>query len=71
MQTDLIEYFAEEIKTLPPALATSPLFVKLRDGVNAIRSILNNSGPKGPTPENVQAIHEQARELNLALRRAD
>src|SRR6202011_5895507 len=39
-QRDLINYFAEEIKTLPPAVAHKPLFEKVRAGVGEIRAVL-------------------------------
>src|SRR3954462_7582677 len=40
-QRDLINYFAEEIKTLPPDVAHRPLFEKVRSGVTTIRDLLN------------------------------
>lgn len=70
VQPDLAEYFAEEIKTLPPALAKNPLFEKLRQGVNDIRATLDKTGPEGPSLEDVKSIHSRTRELNLTLRRA-
>src|SRR6476469_2568773 len=42
-QRDLINYFAEEITTLPPAVARKPLFEKVRAGVAAIRTLLNHA----------------------------
>jgi hypothetical protein len=35
-QRDLVDYFAAELKTLPPTLTTMPLFEQIRAGVNAI-----------------------------------
>jgi hypothetical protein len=69
-QRDLINYFAEEIKTLPPAVAHKPLFEKVRAGVGAIRALLNRA-PEKLSVEEVKALHAQARELNLAIAAAD
>src|SRR3982751_1067778 len=65
-QRDLINYFAEEMKTLPPAVAHKPLFEKLRGGVGEIRDLLNHA-PEAPTLEQVKALHTKAKELNLAI----
>lgn len=69
-QRDLINYFAEEIKTLPPAVAHKPLFEKVRAGVTAIRDHLNRL-PEKPSLEDAKTLHTQARELNLAIAAAD
>jgi hypothetical protein len=69
-QRDLINYFAEEIKTLPPAVAHKPLFEKIRAGVGAIRALLNHA-PETLSLAEVKTLHTQARELNLAIAAAD
>ena len=69
-QRDLINYFAEEIKTLPPAVAHKPLFEKIRAGVGAIRALLNHAPDKLSLAE-VKTLHAQAKELNLAIAAAD
>jgi hypothetical protein len=69
-QRDLINYFAEEIRTLPPAVAHKPLFEKIRTGVDAIRTLLNHA-PEKLSLEDVKKLHAQARELNLAIAAAD
>jgi hypothetical protein len=69
-QRDLINYFAEEIKTLPPAVAHKPLFEKVRSGVGAIRVLLNRA-PEKLSLEEVKALHVQAKELNLTIAAAD
>jgi hypothetical protein len=66
-QRDLINYFAEEMKTLPPPLAHTPLFQKLRSGVGAIRTLLNRAPPDKMSLSEIKALHAQARELNLAI----
>jgi hypothetical protein len=66
-QRDLINYFAEEMKTLPPPLAHTPLFEKLRTGIDAIRTLLNHAPPDKMSLSEVKALHAQARELNLAI----
>jgi hypothetical protein len=69
-QPDLANYFAEELKTLPPTIARTPLLEKIRKGINAIGGILNKS-PDQLKLVDVQAIQAQARELNLAIRRVE
>jgi hypothetical protein len=69
-QRDLINYFAEELETLPPAIAHKPLFEKVRTGVGAIRALLNRA-PEKLSLEDVKALHAQAMELNLAIAAAD
>jgi hypothetical protein len=69
-QRDLINYFAEELKTLPPAIAHKPLFEKIRAGVESIRALLNRA-PEKMSLEDVKTLHAQAKELNLAIAAAD
>ena len=69
-QRDLINYFAEEIKTLPPTVAHKPLFEKVRAGVGEIRKVLNTA-PEAPALEQVKLLHAKAKELNLAIAAAD
>jgi hypothetical protein len=69
-QRDLINYFAEELKTLPPAIAHKPLFEKVRTGVEAIRALLNRA-PEKISLEDVKTLHAQAKELNLAIAAAE
>lgn len=66
-QRDLINYFSEELETLPPKLAQTPLFVKLRAGVGAIRNLLNHAPPDMMSLSEVKELHAKARELNLAI----
>ena len=65
-QRDLINYFAEEMKTLPPGVAHKPLFEKVRTGVNGIRDLLNRV-PDSMSLEDVKALHAQAKALNLTI----
>ena len=69
-QRDLINYFAEETRTLPPAVAHKPLFEKIRTGMDSIRTLLNRT-PDQLTLADVKTLHAQARELNLAIAAAD
>ena len=66
-QRDLINYFSEEMETLPPPLARTPLFEKLRSGVGAIQTLLNQAPPDTMSLEEVKALHAKAREVNLAI----
>src|SRR3954447_24328386 len=69
-QRDMINYYAEEIKTLPPETARTPLFQKVTAGVGAIRTILNRAPESPPLPE-VKSLHAQARDVNLAIAATD
>ena len=69
-QRDLINYYAEEFKTLPPPVAHTPVFEKLGAGLGTIRTLLNRAPESMPLPE-VKTLHAQARELNLAIAAAD
>jgi hypothetical protein len=69
-QRDLINYFAEEIKTLPPTIAHKPPFEKVRTGVDEIRDVLNKA-PEAPALAQVKLLHAKAKELNLAIAAAD
>ena len=66
-QRDLINYFAEELETLPPPVAHTPLFEKLRSGVGAIRTLLNHAPPDTMSLSEVKALHAQAHELNVTI----
>ncbi|MEP6698401.1 MAG: hypothetical protein ABJB09_01600 [Verrucomicrobiota bacterium] len=70
-QPDLINYFNDELKTLPPALAQAPLFEKLRTGVGAIRTLLDQAPPDNMSAPDVKSLHAQAHELNLAIAKSD
>jgi hypothetical protein len=69
-QRDLINYFAEEIATLPPAVAHAPLFEKVRAGVGAIRTLLNHA-PETLSLSEVKTLHAQSHELNLVIAAAE
>ncbi len=66
-QPDLVDYFASELQTLPPALVHSPLFEKLRAGIAALGPLLKKS-PTEIRRADVTAIRVQANELNQAIR---
>ncbi len=69
-QRDLVNYFAEEMETLPPATAHKPLFEKVRKGLGEIRDLLNRA-PEAPPLDQVKVLHAKSRELNLAIAAAD
>ena len=68
-QPELLDYFVEELNTLPPPVAHTPPFDQLRAGLREIQSIFAKSGPSGWQIGQVRTIHERARGLNLTLRR--
>ena len=69
-QRDLINYYAEELKTLPPATAQEPLFEKLRTGLGGIRTLLNRA-PESPSLAEVKTLLAQAKDLNSSIAAAD
>jgi hypothetical protein len=69
-QRDLVNYFAEEMETLPPATAHKPLFEKVRRGLGEIRDLLNKA-PEAPPLDQVKVLRAKAKELNVAIAAAD
>jgi len=69
-QRDLVNYFAEEMETLPPATAHKPLFEKVRKGLGEIRDLLNNA-PEAPPLDQVKVLHAKSKELNLTIAAAE
>jgi hypothetical protein len=68
-QPELVDYFAQELTTLPPGISHSPVFEKLRTGVKEIRLTMSKAGSGGLQRAQVRAIHAQAQELDLTVRR--
>lgn len=69
-QPDLVDYFANELKTLPPAVAQSQLFQRVGTGIKALQPLLNKR-PNELTRDDIRAIRNQAKELNNAIQRGD
>jgi len=70
VQPDLADYFANELKTLPPVLAHTTLFEKIRAGITTLQPLLNKS-PSALSRAEVSAIRAQATELNDAIRHSE
>jgi hypothetical protein len=69
-QPDLADYFGDELKTLPPGIAHTPLFEKIRAGIKKIQPILNKS-PETLTRADVSLLRTEGKELNDAIRRGE
>src|SRR5437588_11826443 len=69
-QPDLADYFAAELKTLPPTIAHAALFEKIRASVKKLQPILSKS-PEALTRADAGVIRAQASELNDAIRRSE
>ena len=67
-QPDLVDYFATELKTLPPTVVQSGFFQKIDAGVKTLQPLLNKR-PNALTRDDVRAIRNQAKELNNAIQR--
>ena len=65
-QRDLLEYFFDELKTLPPATAQLPVFQRIRTDVATIRATLEKSGEL--TVADIREIKRKTEELNSAIR---
>jgi hypothetical protein len=70
VQPDLADYFAAELKTLPPTIAHAPLFEKIRAGIKKLQPILSKS-PEALTRADAGVIRAEASELNDAIRRSE
>jgi hypothetical protein len=66
-QPDLAAYFAAELKTLPPPIAHTALFEKIRAGINKLQPLLSKS-PETLTRADASVIRAEASELNDAIR---
>jgi hypothetical protein len=69
-EPDLANYFGAELKTLPPLVAHTPLFEKIRAGVKKMQPILNRS-PNSLSRADVDLIRAEAKELNEAIRQGE
>lgn len=69
VQPDLLDYFEEELKTLPPTVANEPIFPRIRSAFKSMHDIFNGAGKSkaGLQPNDVKTIQTLARELNLAI----
>ena len=70
-QHELVDFFAGELKTLPPTVAHRPFFEKLRSGLTPFTFPLSKATGEGLNLAVVKAIHAQVRELNLAIRQSE
>ena len=70
-QPELADYFADELNTLPPSLAHTPLFNQLRDGLKEIQGSLTKGQATGLSVDEVKALHAKATELNVLVGRGD
>jgi hypothetical protein len=68
-QPDLANYFAGELKTLPPELVHAPPFEKIRAAVNGICLNAKQIGRRSPT--DVRAIHTEVGAANEAIRQVN
>jgi hypothetical protein len=69
-QPDLVDYFEDELQTMPPAPTGTQFFERLRAGVASLQPLLKKS-PNAITPAEVRAIRTHAAELNDAIRRGE
>ena len=69
-QPDLADYFGAELKTLPPPLAHTPLFEKIRGSIKKLQPILSKA-PDALTRADAGAIRAEASELNYVIRQGE
>ena len=66
-QPDLIDYFSEELRTLPPVVAHALLFQKIRARVDAIKVLIEAAAERPLSATEITKIHDAARESNQAV----
>jgi len=69
-QPDLADYFGAELKTLPPTLAHTPLFEKIRGSVKKLQPLLSKS-PNALSRADIGVIRAQASDLNNSIRQGE
>jgi hypothetical protein len=62
-----VNYFCEELKTLPPPVAHAPLFQKLRARLDAIKTAIDSAPAGALRAAEIKKIHDAARESNQAI----
>ena len=67
LQPDLINYFCEELRTLPPAVARLPLFQNLRAHLDAIKTVIDSAAIGALSMSEIRRIKSEALESNRAL----
>jgi hypothetical protein len=61
-QPELVSYLEEQLHTMSSDIQARPIFVKLRDGIKTIRSLVESeNGP--PSEETVRKVHGVCAEL--------
>ena len=69
-QPDLADYFGDELKTLPPGIAHTALFEKIRTGIKKMQPILSKS-PETLTQADISLLRTEGKELNDAIRQGE
>ncbi|MEP6938078.1 MAG: hypothetical protein ABI871_08415 [Chthoniobacterales bacterium] len=68
-QPDLVAYFWDEIRTLPPSVGQTPLFQEIRTGLGSVRGVVQKAPAAGLTATDAKALHTLARQMNAAVQR--
>lgn len=71
VQPQLVNYFAEELNTLPPRLTHAQLFERIRAAVQSIEAVLNSKAASRLTIADIQEIRSQAHAANEAIRQVE
>ena len=66
-QAELVGYFLEELETLPPQVAHSPVFERIHSGVKEIQEIIGSNAEIPLQRSQVEKLHERARDLDLLV----
>jgi len=66
-QSELIQYYLEELDTLPPQVAHTPVFERLRAGVASIQGIIGTDEAAPLQRAQVEKLHAMARDLDLLV----
>lgn len=69
-QPQVVDYFSEELHTLPPSVVHEPLFDRIRATLKTVRATFD-TGAGHLSADAVQRISGQVHELNLEISRAN
>jgi hypothetical protein len=68
VQPGMLDYFADRVSTLNPALKKRPLFVKLETNLHEARKLTVKGDAGAPTAEDVKNLRDLAKSTNDAIR---
>lgn len=71
VQPAMLDYFADRVSTLNPALRKRPLFVKLEANLKEARELTAKPDGSAPTSDDVKRLRELAKSTNDSIRKTE